>query len=136
MHHVRHLFVTLGIALLSACGSDAMGPAPGIATFTVEVGSERFAVRVHDQATFDKLNARMQSGTVGVILGRVAPGDGGFNGPWLWHLVPGTIEVVDAAIELCDGTPSYLEAHRDEWIRTVHNYCPWGAKVNGVRLHS
>ena len=75
----------------------------------------------------------MQSGTAGVIMGRVAAGDGGFNSPWSWHLVPSSIQVPDATIELCDGTPSYLEAHRDEWISTVGNYCPWGAKVASVR---
>ncbi|HJU72953.1 MAG TPA: hypothetical protein VJ717_04340 [Gemmatimonadaceae bacterium] len=131
MKYVR-LFLIACIAVLSACGS-ATGTEPGIATFTIDVAGERFAVRVTDQATADKLNARMQSGTVGVVLGRVATGDGGFNGPWSWHLVPNTIEVVDAAIELCDGRPSYLEAHRDEWINSVRNYCPWGAKVISVR---
>ncbi|MGQ0539400.1 MAG: BP74-related protein [Gemmatimonadaceae bacterium] len=118
--------------VLAACGSDG-AVSPNVATFVVRVGSEQFMVRVTDQATFEKMSARMQSGQAGVIMGRVARGSGGFNQPWSWHLLPETIQVPDVAIELCDGTPSYLEAHRDEWINTVRNYCPWGAKVVSVR---
>lgn len=132
MKVVRSLWRVGALLALAACGNDLTVVTPGIATFTVQVGSDQFAVRVVDQTTFTKLNARMQSGNEGVILGRVVAGSGGFNGPWSWHLDPSTIEVPDASIELCDGTPSYLEAHRDEWIRDVKNYCPWGAKVIAV----
>jgi hypothetical protein len=134
MNIVRRIVSKCVLAyVVAACGGDVVGTSPNVATFTVQVGSEQFAVRVTDQTTFERLNARMQSGTTGVILGRVAAGDGGFNGPWSWHLVPGTIQVVDFAIELCDGTPSHVEASRDEWIRTVREYCPWSAKVVAVR---
>jgi hypothetical protein len=32
---------------------------------------------------------------------------------------------VDSAIELCDGRPSYIEAHQDDYPV----YCPWGARI-------
>ncbi len=130
---VVRYFAAAAALVAAACGGSVTGTPASVATFTVQVGSEQFAVRVTDQTTFEHLSARMQSGTTGVILGRVAAGNGGFNGPWSWHLVPSTIQVADFAIELCDGTPSYLEANRDEWIRTVRNYCPWSAKVVAVR---
>jgi len=133
MKIVRRIGLSVVLLVLAACGSDSIGTPEGIATFVVQVGSEQFSIRVVDQVTYDQLNARRQSATEGVILGRVAKGNGGFNGPWSWHLVPSTIEVPDASIELCDGTPSYLEAHRDEWITSVRNYCPWGAKVVSVQ---
>ena len=129
---VRYV-ATAAALVVAACDGSMTGTPQSVATFTVQVGSEQFAVRVTDQTTFEHLSARMQRGTTGVILGRVAVGNGGFNGPWSWHLVPGTIQVADFAIELCDGTPSYLEANRDEWIRTVRDYCPWSAKVVAVR---
>lgn len=134
MRNVRQTIMAIALfAASAACGdSYSTTPSQGIATFVVQVGSEQFSVRVVDQATYEKLSARMQSGTVGVIMGRVAAGNGGFNSPWSWHLVPSTIEVPSFTIELCDGNPSYIEAHRDEWIRTVHEYCPWGAKVVSV----
>lgn len=133
MRIVRYITAVLAAFVVAACGGDATGTSHNDATFTVQVGSEQFAVRVTDHATFTQLSARMQSGAAGVILGTVAAGDGGFNGPWSWHLVPSTIQVADFAIELCDGTPSYIEANRDDWIRTVKNYCPWSAKVVSVR---
>lgn len=130
---VRYVATAASALTAAACGGSVTGTPESVATFTIQVGSEQFAVRVTDQSTFEHLSARMHSGTTGVILGRVAAGNGGFNGPWSWHLVPGTIQVPDFAIELCDGTPSYLEANRDEWIRTVRTYCPWGAKVVALR---
>ena len=52
-------------------------------------------------------------------------GDGGFNAPWSWHLDPAETRFVEAAIEVCDGTPSYVEAHLAEFP----TYCPWGARI-------
>jgi hypothetical protein len=64
-----------------------------------------------------------------VITGDLATGDGGFNSPWSWHIEPGTVEVADLAIELCDGRPSMVEADVDYWINTVGRFCPWSARV-------
>ena len=102
---------------------------PDEATYTIEVEGERFHVRVNDAQVAARLEDRMRTGTIGVILGRVATGNDGYNEPWSWHLVPNTIEVPDLAIELCDGTPSMVEADLNQWIAQVRNYCPWGAKV-------
>jgi hypothetical protein len=37
--------------------------------------------------------------------------------------------MVEAAIEVCDGTPSYVEAHLEDFP----TYCPWGGRVVAVR---
>ncbi len=37
--------------------------------------------------------------------------------------------MAEVTIELCDGTPSYVEAHLDEWIEQVGRYCPWSARL-------
>ena len=87
---VRYIAAAASALIAAACGGSVTGTPQNVATFTVQVGSEQFAVRVTDQTTFEHLSARMQSGTTGVILGRVGAGNGGFNGPWSWHLVPGT----------------------------------------------
>ena len=62
--------------------------------------------------------------------GRIAPGNGGFNTPWSWHFVPETVRMVDVSIEVCDGTPSYVETHRSDYL--LSGYCPWGARVVAV----
>ena len=52
---------------------------------------------------------------------------GGFNGPWTWHLDPDQTQMVEAAIEVCDGKPSYVEAHKSDFP----TYCPWSARIVG-----
>jgi hypothetical protein len=37
--------------------------------------------------------------------------------------------MAEMTIELCDGTPSLVEADLDYWLDTVQRFCPWGAKL-------
>jgi hypothetical protein len=37
--------------------------------------------------------------------------------------------MADATIELCDGSPSYVEANLTEYVEVVRRYCPWGATL-------
>lgn len=123
------------VALLAAaCGDDPQGlsegPDAGEGTvYAVEVSGERFHVLVTDTAALRGMEERMASGDEGVILGTLAAGDGGFNEPWSWHMVPGTVEVPDLAVEVCDGRPSFVEEDLDYWLDTVGTFCPWGARV-------
>jgi hypothetical protein len=110
-----------------ACSEDTVEPEP--VTFVIEVADEQFSVRATDPAAIAGLEGRRVSGQRGVILGQLASGDGGFNNPWSWHLEPGSIEVPDAAIEVCDGRPSMVESDTSYWIGTVGQFCPWDARV-------
>jgi hypothetical protein len=56
-------------------------------------------------------------------------GDGGYNAPWSWHFAPEETRMIEVSIEVCDGLPSYVEAHLDEFP----TYCPWGARVMAER---
>ncbi len=114
--------------LVFAACDDATGPEGG-ARFEVEVSGERFVVHVEGASQISALEARLASGERGVINGDIEPGDGGFNQPWRWHMVPSTVHTADMAIELCDGRPSLVEDDLDYWLGTVRQYCPWGAKV-------
>ncbi|HSL69378.1 MAG TPA: hypothetical protein VK864_04010, partial [Longimicrobiales bacterium] len=95
--------------------------------------NETFTIKVTNPNAYADLEARRKSGQIGVISGRIVRGDGGFNTGYSWHLDPATVEVVDLAIEVCDGRPSDLEEDLDYWVDTVKNYCPWGAKVVSVQ---
>ena len=64
-------------------------------------------------------------------IGPLRRGNGGFNAPWSWHLDPDRVRLTEAAIEVCDGNPSYVEAHLDEFLGL--GYCPWGGRVVAVR---
>lgn len=100
-----------------------------VGRFRVEVSGEDFVVQVETDAQVQELEARLQSGQRGVINGTIQSGDGGFNPPWGWHLVPSTVHTADFAIELCDGRPSLVQQDLTYWLETVKQYCPWGAKV-------
>ncbi len=115
--------------LLPGC-SEPSGPALP-ALYLVEVSGEQFRVRVETEAQIGAMEARRRAGTTGVILGTLKAGDGGFNQPWSWHLDPASVVVPDAAIELCDGRPSFVEADLSYWIGTVKAFCPWGAHIVG-----
>lgn len=126
----RSVLSTLAVMLIAACGGDvdSMRPPPA-QEFVIEVEGERFRVRTSHPATATALDARRRSGTVGVVAGRILRGDGGFNVPWSWHLDPPSIEVPDAAIELCDGRPSMVQGDLDYWADNVRTFCPWSARV-------
>jgi hypothetical protein len=116
----------LALCVLPACSS---GPSDTQVDFVVSVVGETFVMRVRDPETIrlarENLEGRRQVFPIGPLL----PGDGGFNGPWSWHFDPDQVRMTENAIEVCDGRPSYVEAHRADFP----TYCPWAARV--VREH-
>ena len=120
------LLILLG-ANLATC-ADAVGPEPE-AVFELRVMDESLRVGVDDPVQIDSFAARVASGVEGNITGTLAPGTGGMNQPWSWHLDPATVRVADVTMEVCDGGPSMVEEDLDNWLDTVERYCPWGARV-------
>ncbi len=128
--------LALTVAIVACGGGNATVAPPqtsGAPVFTVQVGAETFKVEATSAAALAALRARMQSGTVGVILGSLASGDGGVNAPYQWHLVPSTVATADLAAEVCDGRPSDVQGDLNYWLTTVRSYCPWSAKVVAER---
>jgi hypothetical protein len=67
------------------------------------------------------------------INGPIAPGHGGHNHNaghlFLWHFIPDQWDLVEMAIELCDGCPySDVDADTLYWIQVVGQFCPWSSK--------
>ena len=118
------LILILSAILSTACSSPTE-PSPTFADFVVEVEGERFVVRTSDPDTIRAAEENRQGRSGAFPAGVLKRGDGGFNAPWTWHLDPASVRFVEAAIEVCDGRPSYVESHQSEFER----YCPWGAKV-------
>ena len=63
------------------------------------------------------------------INGQIARGDGGHNTGWRWHFAPHDWDLAEISIELCDGQPSFVDEHLDEWLRDVGRYCPWSSRL-------
>jgi hypothetical protein len=99
----------------------------GAAEFIVDVVGERFVMRTTDAETIRLATENLQGQNRRFPSGPLRAGSGGFNGPWTWHLDPDATRMVEAAIEVCDGTPSYVESHKADFP----TYCPWSARVVG-----
>lgn len=137
----RRLVALATLTLVCGCGGYSPSePSPPnemrggvLATFTV--GPEQFKVWITNPAAIERVLALRAGGGGGSIPnGRIHRGSGraGHNAPFSWHLDADDIQVVDVAIELCDGRPSYVEQHVAEYVDTINRYCPWGAKVTAV----
>ncbi len=123
--------IAIGFALMftTAGCTDASAPADA-ALFRVDVGGEWFTVSIADAAVIGEAERRMEDEDgLGIVIGTLARGDGGFNDPWSWHMRPGTVQIADTSIELCDGLPSQVEADLDYWVDTVTQLCPWGGRL-------
>ena len=122
----RWITATLALALAGCDETTVPEQSPA---FALEVSGERFVVEVISTNQVQQLEARLAAGNEGVVNGDIVAGDGGYNQPWSWHMVPSTVHTADASIELCDGRPSLIEDDLRYWLETVGQFCPWGAKV-------
>jgi hypothetical protein len=129
----RFLIPIIAIVLAS-CGSP-VAPSPdleGGVVATFESSGVQFKVFVTNPTTIDQLiqisrgvnTGRFPAGPI-----RRGAGAGDHNAPFSWHLDPAETEMVEAAIEVCDGSPTYVEEHVDEFVDVVGRYCPWGARL-------
>ncbi len=67
-----------------------------------------------------------------MISGPIEYGHGGHNhnGPyWFgWHFTPNRWELVEVAMEVCDGRPySDVELNTAFWVEQVGRFCPWAS---------
>jgi hypothetical protein len=118
---------------------DAEGRGSGLrggVLATFDVTGQRFRVWVTNPRTVRQI-LDLWAGTSNATIpnGRVqrGRGRGSHNAPWHWHLSPRDIEMAENAVEVCDASPSYVEANRDEWIAQVGRYCPWDARLVNVK---
>jgi hypothetical protein len=103
---------------------------------TFDVNGEQFQVWVTNPETVQQiLDLAAGASSAKFPNGRIlrGPGPVDFNSPWSWHLDPGDIEMSEMTTEVCDGTPSYVEEHLDEFVDTVGRYCPWSARLVDVQ---
>ena len=118
---------------------DAMPPADcpcsalaGGALIGFGIQSESLTVWVTNGAFIDRAKQLLATGARQIpIFGTLLDGRA-CDPQWTWHVDPQNVSFADAAIEVCDGLPSYIEANKAYWLGTVGSYCPWSAVVRGV----
>ena len=136
----------IGVAMmLGACGgSEEVAPTPtpptppappAMATFSFQVRGkgleERFVHSTTSSAFIAAARAQLALPAADrrqFPAGPIAAGNGGFNLNWGWHFTD--LSLVEAAVEVCDGTPSMVQANLNYWLTTVRNFCPWAAYVD------
>lgn len=126
---MRPILIPLSAWLLLSAACCCAPVESDSAVFVVEVAGERFRLQLTDPARVEEARRHLESGRTGVVAGELGRGDGGFNQPYGWHLVPITVRFPDAATEVCDGVPSHVQGDLDYWVDTVGRYCPWGARI-------
>lgn len=118
------------------CERDGRTKLRGGALATFDVVGERFRAWIRSPAAIWTLH-RLRAGRsrANIPAGRVlrGPGAAGHNAPFSWHLDPEDTTMAEAAIEVCDAVPSYVERHRDEFVEVVGGFCPWGARLVELR---
>jgi hypothetical protein len=128
------LISAVTVAAAAACSSPTE-PSPelkGGVVAVFDVSGERFSVFVRNSEAAQRLIRIRNGENFGQIPnGRILRGAGvaNHNAPHAWHLDPDDISIVDAAIEVCDGRPSYVDENIAEYVDVVGRYCPWGAKL-------
>ena len=121
--------VLAALAGLGLFGCSATEPTRAQAEFVVSVLGETFVMRVEDPETIRLARENLQGRNQAFPVGPLLRGDGGFNAPWSWHFDPAEVRLAEAAIEVCDGTPSYVESHLEDYP----TYCPWAAEIVAER---
>jgi hypothetical protein len=129
---MRALAAALGFSLLLLLGcSSPAGPGleDGVlATFRVH--TERYSIFITNPQTIEQVIALWNGrSTANIPSGRVRKGRVAYNKPWSWHIDSEDIAMAEVTIELCDGVPSYVEAHLDDWFAAVGYFCPWSAEL-------
>jgi hypothetical protein len=100
---------------------------------TFDVFGEKYSIFITNPKTIDMVLALQRGQSMATIpSGRILRGAVDYNRPWSWHIDSEDIEMAEVTMELCDGTPSQVEANLDYWVETVQRFCPWGADLSSV----
>ncbi len=126
--------LAMGLAALGACGGGSASD-PQQVTFVIRLHGlgpgEEFRVRSADPAFIAKARQQLalpEAQRHLFPIGGIVAGDGGYNSGWGWHF--SQVQLAEAAIELCDGRPSMVQADLPYWLGTVKQFCPWPGYVH------
>lgn len=124
----------VSVLLTGACPSPTGPDLEGGVLATFRVHTERYSIFITNPQTIEQVIALWNGQAAARIpSGRVLKGRVAYNKPWSWHIDSEDITMAEATIELCDGVPSYVEAHLDDWIATVGYFCPWSAELVALK---
>lgn len=100
---------------------------------TFNVVGELYSIFITNPDTIEQVFAVDRGESAATIpSGKLIRGTAFYNQPWSWYIDSEDIHMAEFIIELCDGTPSQVEANLDYWVDTVQRFCPWSAKIDRI----
>lgn len=120
--------IVVAAAITLACLSCNDGTDPGTgARFVFRDPATNDVVRlgITNPDGLQQADALLSSGVAQWAIGTPRRGDGGFNGPWTWHLDPASVTFADVTIEACQTAMSAIDDDLDYWIN-FGQVCIWG----------
>ena len=130
---LRAIAISLFAALLASCGGGDNESSGTVFVFRLHgfPASQEFRARTESAPVIAQARQQLQLPVAKRKMfanGPIKAGNGGYNLAWRWHFTD--FALAEAAIELCDGTPTLLEADLEYWLNTVKSFCPWAAYVH------
>jgi hypothetical protein len=115
----------------SSCWTTTASQSPiSSAIFVVEVGGyARFRIRITDPERIQEATALIRTRSRASVLGDLAPGDGGFNLSYHWHLVPASVRFAKDRLGNLDVLPNEVEENLDHWLHDIKRYCPSASRI-------
>jgi hypothetical protein len=107
-----------------AC-SDSSGPEVARFVFRDPLTQDVVTLEVNNSEGLAQAEDLLRSGEARWALGTLKRGDGGFNGPWTWHIDPATVTFAEVTIEACQTAMSAIDDDLDYWI-DFGQVCIWG----------
>jgi len=108
-------------------------PPRGGVLATFKVGTESFRAYMTNPTAINDAIALWRNPKLRkrIPVARLSCAAVAWNCPWSWHQTPSSVTLAEAAIEVCDGIPSYVEQHCP--IFGMGFYCPWSAVLAELR---
>jgi hypothetical protein len=118
-------FVLSALILAGVGCSDSSGPDDARFVFRDPLTQDAVRLEITNSEGRAQADALLRSGEARWALGTLKRGDGGFNGPWTWHIDPATITFAEVTIEACQTAMSAIDDDLDYWI-DFGQVCIWG----------
>lgn len=87
-----------------------------------------FNLFVAKQKAVDQMRAEAEAQDKSLIVsGIVRLGRRGYNSDWSFYMGPRSVVLGEVFMEVCDGSPYYVQRHREDW--SGDRWCPWSSYV-------
>lgn len=90
----------------------------------------RFVVYVTTPAEVEQMTAEAEAEDKTLIVSGIVKHGKSYNPEWRFSMGPGTVVLGEVFIEVCDGSPYYVQHHKKDWLG--ERWCPWSSYVEKI----